>query len=240
MLSDSRFSEEDMLATINHLKLEGGKKFNLNTLEASKHFYSGDARGSWDPSSLFAGKDILLIGAGASATQHRTALESYITSQKPIVVALNTQSPIDQSLIDVRIACHPVRLFADCNAYKGLSQPIITPASMLPTEVINSIASSELLDYGLSIKPGIFEFGEFSSTLPASLVFCYALAVMTAGKANRITMAGFDGFNPGDSRNSEMERFIELYKSKPSALELLSITPTRYDIKTLSIYGLVT
>jgi len=42
MLGDSRFSEEDVLAVIEHLRREGGKKFNLNTLDAARHFYKGD------------------------------------------------------------------------------------------------------------------------------------------------------------------------------------------------------
>lgn len=35
MLGDSRYSEEDVLAAINHLKVEGGKKFSFNALDAT-------------------------------------------------------------------------------------------------------------------------------------------------------------------------------------------------------------
>ena len=35
--------------------------------------------------------------------------------------------------------------------------------------------------------------------------FAYALAVATSGKAGQILMAGFDGYQQGDSRNDEVE-----------------------------------
>ncbi|MDD4864940.1 MAG: aldolase catalytic domain-containing protein [Alishewanella agri] len=239
MLGDSRYSEEDILAAINHLKLEGGKKFSLNTLDATRHFYSGEPRGSWMPKELFAGKEVLLLGTGPGVAEHRIALEDYIKKHKPVVVALNTQSGVSQSLIDVRVACHPIRLLADCEAHTQLPQPLITPASMLPADVLVSLKNKTLLDYGLSVKAGTFCFGEQISVLPTSLVICYALASITAGDASRIMMAGFDGYGADDPRNTEMNKLLKLYAANSAALELLSVTPSRYEIKSQSIYGLV-
>jgi len=238
MLGDSRYSEEDILAAIDHLKVEGGKKFSLNTLDATRHFYSGEPRGSWTPKELFAGKNVLLLGTGPGVAEHRVALEDYIKTHKPVVVALNTQCGVAQSLIDVRVACHPIRLLADCEAHTQLPQPLITPASMLPADVLSALNGKTLLDYGLSVKTNTFEFGEKTSTLPTSLVICYALAVITAGGASKIMMAGFDGYGADDPRNSEMNKLLQFYAANSAALELLSVTPTRYEIKSQSIYGL--
>ncbi|MCH8537545.1 MAG: aldolase catalytic domain-containing protein, partial [Alkalimonas sp.] len=198
MLSDSRYSEEDILAAINHLKVEGGKKFSLNTLGATREFYNGEPRGTWSPVELFAGKKVLLLGTGPGVADHRIALESFINAYKPIVVALNTQSAVSQSLIDVRVACHPIRLLADCEAHTKLPQPLITPASMLPADVLSSLGDKKLLDYGLSVTAKTFEFGDKASVLPTSLVICYALAAITAGGAAKIMMAGFDGYSADD------------------------------------------
>jgi 4-hydroxy 2-oxovalerate aldolase len=238
MLGDSRYSEEDILAAINHLKVEGGKKFSLNTLDATRHFYSGAPRGSWNPKELFEKKHVLLLGTGAGVAEHRTALENFIKTNKPLVVALNTQSGVAQSLIDVRVACHPIRLLADCETHTQLPQPLITPASMLPTDVLSSLKSKNLFDYGLSVKPNSFEFGENASVLPTSLVICYALAAITAGGAESILMAGFDGYGADDPRNAEMNQLLKLYASSSESLELISITPTRYELKSKSVYGL--
>ena len=74
MLSDSRYSEEDLLAVIELLKKEGGKKFSLGTLDAARHFYLGEPRGQWSPKEHFAGREVLVLGTGPGVNKHRTAL----------------------------------------------------------------------------------------------------------------------------------------------------------------------
>ena len=238
MLSDSRYSEEDVLAVIEHLRAEGGKKFSLNTLDAARHFYRGETKGSWPPKEVFAGRDVLLLGTGPGVAQHRQALERYIRKAKPLVLALNTQCAIDSELIDLRVACHPVRLLADCEAHVKLPQPLITPFSMLPEDVQASLANKEVLDFGLNVEAGNFEFNDTWCTAPTSLVMAYAFAVITSGKANQILMAGFDGFSSDDPRSGEMQSLLKYYQIKAEALELLAITPTRYNIKSSSVYAI--
>lgn len=239
MMGDSRYSEEDILAAIEHLKLEGGKKFKLDTLDSTREFYQGAPRGTWNPADVFSDREVLLLGTGPGVAMHKAALEAYIAKNNPVVIALNTQSSITQSFVSYRVACHPVRLLADCNVHAELPQPLITPASMLPEDVLCALKGKELLDYGLSIETNNFIFGEYSSVLPTSLVICYALSAITAGKASKLLMAGFDGYGADDPRNSEMNKLLKLYGSQEGALELLSVTPTRYEIKSQSIYGLV-
>lgn len=237
MLSDSRYGEEDVLAVIDHLCHEGGKKFSLNTLDAARHFYRGNPTGQWAPETLFAGRDVLLLGTGPGVENHRQELERYIRQHNPLVLALNTQSAIDAKLIDVRVACHPVRLLADCEAHTHLPQPLITPYSMLPVEVQAALAGKEVLDFGLNVQADTFAFGHAHCTIPTSLVVAYALAVATSGKANRILMAGFDGYPGEDLRNQDTNQLLKKYQETPGITPLLCITPTRYDINCQSIYG---
>jgi len=239
MLSDSRYSEEDILSAIDHLKEEGGKKFNFNTLGATRNFYLGNPRGRWHPTNLFKGKDVLLLGTGPGVFQHKEALETYIQEHKPLVLALNTQSSIDQSLIDVRAACHPVRLLADCEQYSELPQPLITPASMLRDDVVEGLSGCDLLDYGISVSEGKFAFKDSCCVIPYPLVVCYALAVLTSGSANQILMAGFDGYPSGDPRNLEMSNVLRIYQASSEAINLVSITRTYYEIPEMSVYGMI-
>lgn len=238
MLSDSRYSEEDVLAVIDYLRAEGGKKFSLNTLDAARHFYRGEATGNWSPKDVFAGRDVLLLGTGPGVAQHRRALERYIRQEKPIVLALNTQSSIDSELIDLRVACHPVRLLADCEAHVKLPQPLITPFSMLPDDVQASLANKEVLDFGLNVEAGNFAFNDTHCTAPTSLVVAYALAVVTSGKAKHILMAGFDGYGADDPRNIEMDNILRAYEASDFTIPVLAVTPSRYHLKGLSVYAL--
>lgn len=238
MLADSRYDEEDILAVIDHLRIEGGKKFSLNTLSAARHFYKGKAEGTWKPCAILKDRHVLLLASGPSVLEHRNAIENYIKKTKPVVIALNTQSSVSADLIDLRVACHPVRLLADCETHRILPQPLVTPFNMLPDDVKDSLGSKEILDFGMNIKPDTFEFGKTHCTIPTSLVVAYALAIATSGNASQIKMAGFDGYGGDDPRSQEMRTLLEQYLSHKNALNLTSITPTRYGIHTESVYAL--
>lgn len=238
MLSDSRYSEEDVLAVIEHLRVEGGKKFSLNTLDAARHFYQGEPKGQWCPKQLLSGREVLLLGTGPGVAQHREALERYIRENRPLVLALNTQSAIDAELIDLRVACHPVRLLADCDAHTRLPQPLITPYSMLPADVRDSLGGKKVLDFGLKVQVGTFEFAETHCTAPTSLVMAYAFAIAATGKASKLYLAGFDGYYSEDPRNAEMNHVVQQFQEANDTLPLIAITPSRYDVSKQSVYGI--
>ena len=238
MLEDSRYGAADLQAVIDQLRTNGGKKFSVDMLEASRQFYRDEPVGTWRPSELLAGRDVLILGTGPGVAKHRAAIEAFIRKQKPVVVALNTQNNLDASLIDVRAACHPVRLLADGAAHAALPQPLITPASMLPEHVLTGLAGSDLLDYGLSVREGTTEYGDTWCVLPSSLVVAYVLAICASGRASRVLLAGFDGYPDGDPRNAEMETVIAEYHNGQPGAELISITPTRYGIKSTSVYNI--
>jgi 4-hydroxy 2-oxovalerate aldolase len=183
-----------------------------------------------------AGRDVLILGTGPGVAAHCSALEAYIHRSDPLVIALNTQSGIHSSLIDFRIACHPVRLLADVETYANLPQPLITPASMLPEDLRVKLGHTDLLDFGLGIEVGKFEFHDSYCITPCSLVLAYSLAVAKSGQAARILMAGFDGYPAGDPRNDETDAVLETYYKHSMGSRLLSITPTRHRMEGVSIY----
>lgn len=237
MLADSRYSDEDIRAAIDHLKIEGGKKFSLGTLEAARYFYSGEPRGQWNPSEVMQGQDVLIIGTGPGVAQHNAAIESYIKTYKPFVIALNTQQNIAENLINVRAACHPVRLLADCQEHLKLPQPLITPASMLPEDLQQELMAKTVYDFGISIQQDTFGFYPTHCTLPTSLVVAYALAIATSGEAKRILVVGFDGYTSNDPRTKEMDLLIKQYTKSTNALPIISLTATQYELPTQSIYA---
>lgn len=238
MISDPRYDPEDILAVIEYLSSQDQKHYSINSLDGARHFYSGEPRGSWRPSDMMIDRHILILGTGPGVKRHGSALEAYIKRTNPIVLALNTQSAIDQSLINLRIACHPVRLLADAEAYCDLPQPLITPASMLQENILAKLRTKHLLDYGLAVQAKKFETYSTYCILPEPLVLAYALAVVTSGKARHILMAGFDGYPHGDPRNNETESVLQQYRQSIGPDRLIAVTPTQYNIKSCSIYSL--
>lgn len=237
MLRDNRYNEEDILAVIEYLRIEGGRKFNKATLESAMLFYSKESIGSWEPANTIAGKSVLIIGTGPGIKKYKSAIEAFIQKSDVYTIALNTQSEVRQDLVDARAACHPLRLLADFSEYLEYPQPLITPASMLPNEIREKLKDKELLDFGINLANKGFKFNKNSCEVPTSLVIAYALAVATSGKAKNIYLAGFDGYPSGDPRNEEAEFIFSQYKKDEGSLPIISITPTKYQLKTQSIFG---
>lgn len=237
MMKDSRYSDADILAVIQRLKMEGGKRFSLDILDSARDFYSDEPRGSWDPAGMIQGRDVLILGTGPGVKIHCSAIESYIKKSKPFVIALNTQKNISKNLIDLRAACHPVRLLADSQEHINLPQPLITPMSMLPEDVRRELSTKEICDFGITISKQGFEFNQMYAQLPTSLVIAYTLAIATCGQAKKVLLAGFDGYSDGDLRNEESEAVFKAYHQAEGSLDVTSITPTRYKINQMSLYG---
>jgi 4-hydroxy 2-oxovalerate aldolase len=238
MLGDTRYDEEDILAVIEHLRAEGGEKFSLDTLDGARQFYHGELRGTWKPTTIMEGREVLILGTGPGVDRYRAAIEAYIRRVRPLVMALNAMEVVDPRLIDVRVACHPVRLRADIETHVRQTQPLIAPASMLPESLRIELGDKPLLDFGLGIESGRFEFHDCHCVAPTPLVLAYALAVIASGKAVRILMAGFDGYPPGDYRNQEINMLLQCFFKEDHSTNLVSVTPSAYELNQISIYGL--
>lgn len=238
MLTDSRYGEEDVLAVIEHLREAGGRRFSLEALETGRHFYGPQPSGSWTPTAMLEGREVLIIGAGPGASRHAEALAHYVRTADPVVIALNTQQTLPDDLVHLRAASHPVRLLADCDRHLSLPQPLIAPVSALPPRLAESLAAKTVLDYGLGVQLNTFEFGPTGCVLPTALVIGYVLAVAASGKARRVLLAGFDGYGADDPRTAEMEALLAGF-SAHADLPLLAVTPTRYAVPATSAYALV-
>ena len=107
---------------------------------------------------------------------------------------------------------------------------------MLPEDVQHELIDKDIFDFGISVDGDGFRFYEKSCELPSSLVMA-ALAIATSGLADDIFLAGFDGYPQGDPRNDESEEIFRSYIQSPGSLKLTSITPTRYNLDTTSVFA---
>tara|TARA_A100001388_G_C28748588_1_gene490904 strand:- start:599 stop:1744 length:1146 start_codon:yes stop_codon:yes gene_type:complete len=239
MLKDYRYQEEDILASINYLRDQGGKKFDYGDLDEARKFYKGKPKGEWDPKTIFKNRDVLIIGTGPEFKNHEKAVESFIKRTKPIVLAINTNKLNNNDLIDLRIACHPTRLFADVDKHLNLPEPLIIPLSMLPDQFRRIFKKKEIKDFGIGLTNTHFEFHNSFCIIPNALVLSYALAVVTSGSAKKIFLAGFDGYPQGDSRNDEVNDLLLKYKTSKPEAKVIAITPTKYkNLISQSVYGI--
>jgi len=238
MLNDSRFKSPDIISAIEHLKKVGGKKFNKELLDSDKIMYSGKCEGTWNPKSKISGKDVLILGTGPGISEYKLAIEQYIKRNKPFVIGLNTQKSIDEKLINVRVACHSLRLTTDIKKYRLLKQPLVLPLKRFSKEIKDYLSSNKVLDFGIQVLTEKFNFKKNYVILPNALAVSYAIGIATSGKAKKIFLAGFDGYSADDPRRVEMDKMFNLYSQTNSKIPIFSITPTRYSINSISIYTL--
>jgi 4-hydroxy 2-oxovalerate aldolase len=187
---------------------------------------------------MFQGRDVLILGKGASGVRHSDAIEEFIRERQPIVVVLNLENIISESLINFHIACHPVRLLADASVHKNEQWDLICPYSQLPADIQSTLDRNRVIDIGINIEPGTFGTTENGCIVPNNLVLSYALACAASGASGQIFLAGLDGYPPGDLRNQEVETSFKIFKTAFPGSEPVSITPTTYrECGRMSVYG---
>lgn len=238
MLSDVRYGETEILSAIAQLKNGQAKSFSTEVLETSLNTLQGQSSGAWTPSTQIGGREVLIVGSGESISDHKVEIEQLIAARNLYVIALNSQAALSPHLIDIHVACHPFRLHTECKRYRDLLPPLAVPRAHLDPCVLEALKGKELLDFGLTTRAPSFEFSPTSMCSPFALAAAYAIGIATSGEANRILLAGFDGYSIDDPRFNEMNIMLQAYQTTQGALPLLAITPSRYSVPSSSVYAL--
>ena len=170
--------------------------------------------------------------------KYRKVLEEFILKNKIYVICLNTTSNISNSLINLRVACHPLRILSDAFFHNNSKNDLVLPISMMTKKIYEKIKlkNKKVFDYGLSIqqKNSIIIKKNYC-VLPKPLAIGYSIAIAISGKADRVFLAGFDGYKIDDPHNDETNQIFEILRKKYNQNFLVSLTPTKYNIKYKSI-----
>lgn len=238
MLGAAQYRNDDIYTVIDFLKNTSANRFNHSNIATALAVDFADSEGSWSPVDILSGETVLILGNGPSLSKHKLAIESFIKRQSPVVIGLNSSELIDESLIDFRICSHPVRLLAEAEKLAQIETSLIMPWSSISKTIRDKLICKEVFNFGLMIKEGAFSFFDKECFAPNYLAFSYAIAVSSSGNASQILLAGFDGYLEDEIRQREMASVIEIYERSVDAVPLSSITPTNYQIRTFSVYGL--
>jgi 4-hydroxy 2-oxovalerate aldolase len=237
MLS-TKFADAEILAAINQLKNSGGSRYNVDLVRSEFQKNLKLSNGTWSPLAQIKKREVLLVASGPKAKDYKNEIETYIKNKKPYVIAVNTDINIEKKLIDIYAACNPLKLIANTENYKNLKSPLAIPKTLINNSIKKKLNKIKVFDFGVGLEHNTFKFNKNGATLPRLFTLVYALSIATSGQAERILLAGFDGYGNNDIRTKTIDELLHLYSSSTGSRPLLAVTPTTYSINSTSIYAL--
>lgn len=243
LLSNTAYSPLEIDAAIDVLGASEAKRFTKERLNEATAFVEivESPKGNWNQADLFAGKKVLLLGAGKTVVEHSQALGALSSQDDVFVVATNLGAGLPPEAIDAHIACHPLRIIADAQQYLTLGKPLIAPQGLLPSEELRwLLEKGSLYNLGLSVSPTSSIRAEAGHiALPKAQVLAFSLLACLSGGATEVMMAGFDGYGADDARRPEEQSLLDGILALGFSGAVYAITPTRYSLPTSSIYGIL-
>ncbi len=230
MLSDDRYTKFNYINIINSLKKTDCSKYNP-TRYFKNAFFLDKKKYQNKNFEIKNYNKVLIIGSGKSVDRYKSKIENFIKKNDIYVIVLNTTSKINEKLVDLRVACHPLRIISDIPLYKQINTPILLPYSSFKNSIKDLIKKNKInyIDYGLKLEANNkILINKNYCVLPSPLAIGYALSVVSKIKDKKLFFAGLDGFNLNNQESDDTELIIDLFinfilKTKPWTL-----TPSKY------------
>lgn len=170
----------------------------------------------------------IILGAGDSiSSMSPLQIDSLKSNENEIAVSLTLRPKLDRMLIDTYLIVDPVKYYIDYKILESHNSMVVTPFNLRHQ---NAIRSSNIV-FPTNTQKATLELVQHQATLPYLSSLGYALMFMVEAKIFNIKLAGFDGFEKGDPRQSQNQEIIDLFQSKYGhKYKLEFLTPTSYRI----------
>ena len=233
-----KMDEDEILEAIKQLKNKDGNKYDVNLVKSEFQKPIKLHKGNWIPKNKLKNREVLLLSSGPKLREYKKEIEKFIIKNKPYVVALNTQVKINKKLIHLYVACNPLKVMAEARQYRNISSPLVAPIMLLSDQVKKKLNKVKIFNFGVGLQDSSFKFYNSCSNIPKLYTVAYALSIAASGKANKIYLAGFDGYQKNDRRLKIIDEIFQSYSKAKGAPPVTAITPSNYNIQKKSIYTL--
>ena len=234
MQADERYKSDEMIMALEHLGAAGGASYSEDRLNRALTG-GGGAKGKWSASGFAEGRDVLILAPGPGALRHASGLRDFVAKRKPLVLCLNAKGILPPEMVDAFVTSNVSRFAIESDLYRAQNRPLVVPAGLVGEGGASLLKGIDIRDYGLELGDG-FSVGSNGCILPRALPAAYALAFANAAGAKRIFLAGFDGFQATDHRQSVMMEVLGAYAGAKLA-PLEALTPTNYPVQQSSVYA---
>ena len=87
------------------------------------------------PKKLINKRKVIILGSGKNLYKNLEKIEKKIINENLFVISLNAFKSIKEKLINLRVSCHPLRIFSDKNRFKKLKNTFIIPYSSMKPDL---------------------------------------------------------------------------------------------------------
>ncbi|PIF20672.1 aldolase catalytic domain-containing protein [Candidatus Pantoea floridensis] len=241
LLSNTHYETDEIVGAIKYLSdLEGATSYNGSVLDSALKFNSDlvPPSGTALIENKFLAQDVLLLANGSTCERYKKSIELYIKLKKPIVISVNLNKHINESLIDYIVVSHNVKFLSEFHKYKKLNKTLILPKHRFSCSEMLEIEHLNIIDVGFNSSSTTYSIKNYVVNSPYDLTSAYVLGLLAMANPKSIKLVGFDGYGKGDHRQHEMLEILGEYKKLSPKCELTSLTPTEYPVNQGSIHAI--
>ena len=130
-----KMDDVEILEAIKQLKNGDGKRYDVNLIRSEFQKPIKLKKETGHLKKDLIKKEVFLISSGPKLNEYKKEVEKYIIKNKPFVIALNTSVKINKRLINLYVACNPLKLMTEAEQYKNIKSPLAVPFSILSEEI---------------------------------------------------------------------------------------------------------
>ena len=230
ILSNKNLNQNEINSLIKklHKYQKNLTKFDSNII--NNEIISPNHKKLWNAKNFLKNKNLLILGQGESLKTSRSKIIKYKKKYNCKIFSLNLNQYYKHDEVDYVIVTDKIRALLDFQNYAKYKNIIMPKDNFIKILPKNFIKSLNIKNFGMKINSKRILFNNKYCETPTALSLGYAIGLGVIGNANRIFLAGFDGYPLQNNYQLEMENLIDDIH-KMNIKNLYSITPTKYNIK---------
>lgn len=222
-----------VISSLQALSTQESSRFNPMMLDSGSYNQVEEDPRVSDSFSSAVGKDVLIVGGGPTASLHQLQVLQHALDSGATILLLNLAWPDHSGAAGTfRVGANRMRLGVNADKFWGSKNPTISPISP-PSDAQDTVKNSVL---PIKRSSGEIDFRDGAAFVPNELTLSYALALSIYLEAETVFLAGIDGYDDGDVRNSEIIESVSAFKAGRPSIGIVSLTPTKLPVVTRSPY----
>jgi hypothetical protein len=143
------------------------------------------------------------------------------------LLSLTLRPKVDRMLIDGYIILDPVKYFIDYKIVESHQSVVVTPFNLRE----NTGISTQNYTFPFTLEENRLDVSDNGIILPFPSSLGYALMTLVASGVTQFKLAGFDGFDEGDSRHTQNQTILDLFHERfGENHQITFITATTYKV----------